>query len=116
MSDKTLAIKLSPSAKQALTQRESPLIVEIELYFSCLIRKRVLFPDSARNDGIALPSSVDNLQVIFHPVMSRKCSVSETQGAPDLETFPIAKPEAFIPRWLKLDRVNNQWQGEYGFD
>ncbi len=38
---KTLELTLTPEAIRALKQRQTPLLAEMELYFSCLIRKAV---------------------------------------------------------------------------
>lgn len=40
---RTVAIELSRAAIKALAQRSTPLLAEMELYFSCLIRKVVRF-------------------------------------------------------------------------
>jgi hypothetical protein len=41
--DKSLEIRLTRAAQQALARRATPLVVEMELLFSCLRRKRVHF-------------------------------------------------------------------------
>ena len=116
MEAKAVDIKLTPSAENRLNTLEKPLTVELELYFSCLIRLRVLFPDQPGDDYIPVTSSYEKLKVYFHPVMTRHCVVDDIRGRdPDTETFPIKKPEKFIPRWLKLDYRNGQWNGEFGY-
>ena len=32
-----------------------------------------------------------------------------------LTDFPIAKPEAYVPHWLRIDYRKGQWQGEFGY-
>lgn len=59
--DKALEIRLTAAAQHALALRETPLVVEMELLFSCLLRKRVHFGESAENatavdDRLAVPS------------------------------------------------------------
>ena len=48
---KQIEIRMTPAAGRALAQRSVPLLAEMELLFSCLIRKRVLF--SERQDQTA---------------------------------------------------------------
>jgi len=104
---------LSDTASRALEKRTTPLIAEMELYFSCLIRKQVRFRESAQ--GLATVRVMDKLQVAFHPVMTASCGNDYDEDEPPLTDFPIQKPDAFVPHWLKIDYKNNQWQGEFGF-
>ncbi|MEJ2181429.1 MAG: hypothetical protein P8Y28_13595 [Gammaproteobacteria bacterium] len=116
MENKTVDIKLTSSAQTKLDQLEQSLNVELELYFSCLIRMRVLFPDKPDDDFISVSSNHEKLNLYFHPIMTKHCVVDDIRGRdPDTETFPIKKPEKFIPRWVKLDYKNNAWIGEFGY-
>lgn len=110
-----LRLKLSNKARSVLEQLSEPLVVELELYFSCLIRKRVLFSGQAHDDGIPLDQVHPNLKLIFRPVMTKACLVGDIDQAPDVERFPIEKPMAFMPHWLSLDFVKGQWRGEFGY-
>lgn len=114
---KEIQVRLSSKARKALGERTAPLVIELELYFSCLIRKRVLFPVEAQAQAIPMSTTVDNVRVYFRPVMTRACGVDDVreQGAPELEDFPIVRAEAFSPRWLALDFRDGAWKGEYGY-
>ena len=104
---------LSDKASRELAKRSIPLFAEMELYFSCLIRKKVRFHD--------MPHDLDNIQVMdklniaFHPVMTAACGKDYEGNEPPLTNFPIHKPELFVPHWLKIDYRHNQWQGDFGF-
>ena len=116
MADKSVTVHLSRKAQAQLDALAAPLNVELEVYFSCLIRLRVVFPEQPQPDYIPLKTTHDKLKLFFHPVMTKHCEVSELHGRdPDTETFPIQKPEKFVPKWLKLDFKNNQWVGEFGY-
>lgn len=106
-----LTIHTSKAADRALLERNEPLIVEMELYFSCLIRKQVRFPRQAQN---CQPVN-DSLMITFRPVMTSHCNVEPGDGPPPLTDFPIERAEAYVPHWLKLDYANDQWQGEFGY-
>lgn len=111
-SDKPLEIRLSPAAERALAARATPLLAEMELLFSCLIRKRVLFSDLSGAEA----TTVDHrLWVRFRPVMTRVCAVVDVGGAPPLDDFPIADPRPYVPRWLSIDFRKGAWQGEFGY-
>jgi hypothetical protein len=109
---KTVEIRLSDNASRALAGRSTPLRVEMELLFSCLIRKRVRFGEL---DGREATLASDKLAVSFRPVMTHACSVKNLQGAPSLDDFPIANPRPYVPRWLAIDHRQGQWLGEFGY-
>jgi len=111
--NKSVQIYLSKSAEKALQQRNSALFVEMELYFSCLIRKQVLFHDRQRQSD-SVPVN-DNLSVSFHPVMTESCMLKDAEPEPAKSDFEIQRRECFTPRWLKLDYKKGNWQGEFGY-
>ncbi len=98
----------------ALAERGTPLVVEMELYFSCLIRKRVRFLSAPHPDAFGATAD-DRLTVCFRPVMTRTCALSDVEGQPELEAFPIQRPEVFLPKWLALDIHRGAWSGEFSF-
>lgn len=108
-----VSVVLSDKASRELVKRSTPLIAEMELYFSCLIRKKVRFHDKPH--GLATVQVMDNLDIAFHPVMTAACGKDYEGDEPPLTDFPIHKPESFVPHWLKIDYQHNQWQGEFGF-
>ena len=114
LGQRTVQLHLSRAAEAALARCRQPLIAEMELYFSCLIRKRVRFPELPHAD--ALCSEVnEGLVICFRPVMTRACSIQEVTGKPELDAFPIRRPDAFIPKSLNLDFHHDTWSGEFGF-
>lgn len=108
---KRVAIEWSAAAAQAMNVLGTPLLVEMELYFSCLIRKAVRFNFDASADGFV--SVTPQLKVRFRPVMTKACAVGEARDTPPLGDFPIAKPEAFVPRRLAIDHRGGRWIGEF---
>ncbi|MEW6253367.1 MAG: hypothetical protein AB1482_11835 [Pseudomonadota bacterium] len=108
---KTLDILLTRAAEAALARRVSPLVVEMELLFSCLLRKRVLFDGPA--DGAVAVNA--RLAVRFRPVMTRRCSVAIGGAQPPVEGFPLENPRPYVPNWLRLDYCRGQWVGEFGY-
>jgi hypothetical protein len=112
LAGKKLDIRLSRAAERALAARSIPLQVEMELLFSCLIRKRVHFGDVQTSD--ATPAS-EQLRVRFRSVMTHVCSLADVEGSPPLDDFPIANPTPFIPHWLDIDFRHGQWLGKFGY-
>lgn len=113
------AVKVSISAKACaqLARLSHPVRAEMELYFSCLIRKRVLFtplPENfqqAENTAEALPG----LFISFNPVTTKECRIVDNPQGPLLKAMPIKEPARFVPDWIKIHHRSGQWTGEYGF-
>lgn len=111
--NRTVKVHLSKAAEKALSARDIPLFVEMELYFSCLIRKQVLFHDMQRQDNSV---AVDNkLNVSFHPVMTASCQIKDAEPEPAKTDFEIQRRDCFVPKWLKLDYKKREWLGEFGY-
>ena len=114
---KSVRIELSESAAQALLDRDTPLLVELELYFSCLVRKQIRFT-SLPEEPVENPDHsrvMRGLYASFRAVTTAHCRIDETDGKPPIETLPVKKPDLFVPDWLKLDFRAGRWLGEYGF-
>ena len=109
---KKVVVNLTKAAEKALSSRDKTLVAEMELYFSCLIRKQVRFKENLEGD---LTNVSENLSVRFRPVMTKSCGIDYEGDEPPLEDFPIEKPEAFVPHWLNIDYKKNEWIGEFGF-
>lgn len=114
---KSLNIELTARATEALNKLSAPVIADMELYFSCLIRKQVLFNERPENHKPSndLAHILENLYVRFRPVSTAECRIADVQGKPPVKTMPIEKPERFVPDWLKIDFRRGQLLGEYGF-
>ena len=109
--DKSLQVRLTPAAQEALAKRTAPLVAEMELLFSCLLRKRVHFGESLEH-----ATRVDaRLAVRFTPIMTRRCSVAEGGAAPPSECFPLENPRPYVPNWLAIDYRRGEWVGEFGY-
>jgi len=108
---KKVLVEWSAAAEKAMSSLESPLLVEMELYFSCLIRKAVRFSQGSpsRYSVYLTPK----MTVCFRPVVTKSCSVSEVENEPPLEDFQMTKPEAFVPKKLFIDFKRGLWLGEF---
>lgn len=126
MMGRQIELEISRNAKTQLDTRSHPLLVEMELYFSCLLRKQVRIRESAldyseagdtngsREDFLVRLS--DKLHIQFRPVMTKFCSLDSVEGgSPPLSDFPIEKPQSYVPKWLKLDYKKGHWCGDFGY-
>jgi hypothetical protein len=110
---KAIAIRLTDTARHALAARKLPLIAEMELYFSCLIRMQVRFYDG--DPALTATPVNEQLAIRFRPVMSERCDMHAVEGKPALKEFPIVRRQPFVPRWLNLDFKKGKWVGEFGY-
>ncbi len=118
MLGKQIRVEISDRAARQLNDRDAPLFVEMELYFSCLLRKEIRIREALREtlDEEFLVRFSDLLHISFRPVMTKSCSVASCDGeTPPLSDFPIEKPQSYVPKWLKLDYKRGEWCGDFGY-
>lgn len=113
MEGKQIDVEITPEASSVLSQRHHPLLAELELYFSCLIRKQVRFHDST-DVQMSLPVT-ENLSLSFRPVMTQRCGKDYEGDEPPLTDFPIHNVKPYIPHWVKIDFLSGRWHGEFGY-
>ena len=114
LNDKPIEVNISNRGMRALNKRKHPLLVEMELYFSCLLRLRVNFLDI--NDDETVEAVSNGLIVRFRPIMTRHCRLGDFDGPePPTTDFPIVNAEAFTPKWLQIDYRFGRWVGEFGY-
>ncbi len=113
-----LRITVSRSAQRALAARDAPLVVEMELFFSCLVRKRLRWDASGLDRPfMRLDPDHDKLRVWFHPVVSQHCVLpaGDDLDVLPLQDFPLMRQEAFTPRWLRLEYRGGIFGGDFGW-
>ncbi len=110
---RTVLVEWSKAAARELAQRTQPMVVELELYFSCLVKKFVHFHETMPQCETVSVS--DKLTVFFRSVTSTACSfdVADRLGRqPEIE---INTPNArkIAPSRVSLDFVRGNWKGEF---
>lgn len=108
-----VVIEWTGAAANELARRSRPLVVELELYFSCLVKKYVHFREETGDRETVAAS--DKLLLYFRPVTSTACSfeVAERLGRQpetDLQTAAVGK---ISPKKVSIDYVQGAWQGHY---
>jgi len=127
--EKDILINLSGPAKTAAAQLASPLIIEIQIYFSCLLGKRLAFYANQPIEGTqqvedllftellaSAKQLTENIYIRFNTVMTKTCSVSDYSGPPPVSDFKISNQKPYVPNWLNIDFKNSLWAGEYGWN
>lgn len=126
--DKAVDIKLSDAAMRQAEKLDGTLLVEIQIYFSCMLGKRLAFYADQPIDGTWQVESgefsallktarplTDNIYLRFNPVMTKACSVSDYVGPPPVTDFDIKNKKPYVPCWLDIDFENGLWSGKYGW-
>ena len=108
---KKMTILFSRRAKTALGKRQSNLIAELQLYFTCVVQKRVVFHEQTDLKTIKTNS---NLEIAYHTVQSNACDPVEFA-----ETHPVKKElhskgaKSMRPSLLKIDYKDGDWIGDF---
>ncbi len=113
-----LRVEIGAAAQRALAARSEPLRVEMELFFSCLIRKRLRFDQQPPNGVAPIATSGHPLLVVwFRPVVARHCALPDDAVLDELPLmdFPLERYDAFHPRWLRLDYRGSAFGGDFGW-
>lgn len=98
-------------AESALRDVRQPLIVELQLYFSCVIQKRVLFHRSTEFDTTIVN---DKLELTFRPIGSALChprefALNHPAGA-DLSQGVALR---MVPKRVEIDFRRDAWTGQF---
>lgn len=109
--DFALNVSWTSRAEKALRSRDKPLVAEMQLYFSCMVKKRVLFHDESEFETATVN---DKLKILFRPVQSQKCSPEEfAQNHPVKQEFKTSSAIKMKPKSLEIDFKDDHWIGSY---
>ena len=113
INDKSLIVEWTPRAQRELDRRTHPLYVEMELYFSCMVKKYIHFLERPRN---AAPVYLnEKFAVYFRPVTSTECSMdlaADLGRQPEIELHNETVSR-MLPKRIYVDFKNRRWIGEY---
>jgi hypothetical protein len=106
-------VRWTRRAERALQASPQPLIVELQLYFSCVVKKRVVFHQQA---DFATTRVNGRLEIAFRPIASRACDPREFAlhypAGKDLSAGPAGR---MIPRSVEIDFRRGGWEGQFGY-
>jgi len=126
--EKVIKVEYSEKANDMAQRLNSPLIIEIQIYFSCMLGKRLAYySDSPILGAYQLETNqfkeiledsqqlTENVYIRFNIVMTIDCPISDCIGPPPLTDFKIVGSEIYVPSWLNIDAENEMFTGEYGW-
>jgi len=108
---KNLLISWTRRAEQQFRQRHTPLFVEMQIYFSCVVQKRILFYDQSEHPTQRVN---DKLNITLRPVQAESCDPVEfAKNHPVAHEYASPAAKKLHPSALQLDFKNGQWCGEF---
>lgn len=112
LSSNPLNITWTNRANKQLQKNVSNITVEMQLYFSCVVKKRVIF---YKNEQDFESTSVnEKLQIAFHTVEASSCDPVEfAKHFPAKRILDSEGALKMKPRELKIDFRHNEWTGEF---
>ena len=126
--EKTMAINLTDQAAKQSKRLNNILLIEVQIYFSCLLGKRLAFYSDTEMNGAwrvdkktfsAMTDDAEqlteNIYVRFNTVMTKACPVSDYIGPPPATDFIISNQKPYVPSWLNIEFNKGEWSGEYGW-
>lgn len=113
LNQRHLLVCWSDRAEQALQALEQPLVVELQLYFSCVVKKRVIFHRQSALDTVEVSGK---MRIAFRAVTAAACNpevfASEYPEGKELSGEAARRMQ---PTRLEIDFRNGQWQGEFAY-
>ena len=98
-------------AEQALHRRKVPLAIEMQIYFSCVVKKRVLFPEEATADA----QPVDQRFLLsLRAVESDRCDpIAFAARYPARRELDSSQARKMRARELRIDYRRGAWEGVF---
>ena len=112
LNNKLISVTLSDSAQWRLKKTSKPLLIEIELYFSCLIKKVCHFRETENVENCT--RIMDGLYINFRATMTNKCAIDDFDKDKTTD-FPIVNQKPYVPKWVSLDFSSKRWSGDFGY-
>lgn len=105
-------VRWTRRADAAMQRADKPLVVELQLYFSCVVKKRVLFHHGTADFDTLRVN--DRLEIAFRPIASAACDPVEFAanfpGGRDLAAGHAAR---MVPRAVEIDYRRGSWEGQF---
>lgn len=106
-----LTVRWTRRAERRLRERGAPLPVQMQLYFACVLMKRVLFPEQRPEDGVEVDG---RFLVSLSTVESDRCDpLTFAAHHPASRTLQSAGAARMRARLLQIDHRKGRWEGEF---
>jgi len=112
VNQREIEVKWTARAERELQQLEQGLVVELQLYFSCVVKKRILFHSGpGGSDTVRVNNRLD---LTFQPIASAVCDPREFAARfPPGKNLSTGKAARMVPRRVEIDFRKNSWEGQF---
>lgn len=111
INQRAVEVKWTARAERELRQLDQGLVVELQLYFSCVIKKRVLFYAGSGFDAIRVN---DSIGLTFRSIASAVCDPREfATSYPQGKDLSSGKAARMVPRTVEIDFRQGGWEGQF---
>lgn len=113
LNGRDVEVRWTARADRALRARREPLVVELRLYFACVVQKRVLFHADYAGRSVAVRPG---FAIAFRPLASPACDPVEfaANHPPGLDLGNGAAAR-MVPRRVDIDFRNQTWEGQFRY-
>lgn len=113
VNQRKVEVKWTHRAERKLRQGRDKLIVELQLYFSCVVKKRVLFHNRVEFETIKVN---DNIEMAFRPIASKACDPREFAASyPQGKNLAQGVAAQMVPRKVEIDYRRGTWEGQFHY-
>lgn len=113
LAGRTVRVRWTDRADAALYGLESPLVIELQLYFSCVVKKRLLFHETPLPGSVAV---APNLELVFRCIASAACNPTEFAAHYPEGRSLMSGPAAGIPpQRVEIDYRRGRWEGSFSY-
>ncbi len=110
---KKIEVTWTKRADEVLEKRREPLMIEMQLYFSCVVKKRVLFHQRVDFDTVSVD---EKLGLGYRAIQSAVCDPETfAQDYPAGRLLDSIAASKMQPSRLNIDFRQGRWQGEMAF-
>ena len=111
INQREIEVKWTARAEREMRQLDLGLVVELQLYFSCVIKKRTLFHTRG---GIDATRVNDRLGLTFRSIASAVCDPREFASSyPQGKNLSGGKASRMVPRTVEIDFRQGDWEGQF---
>lgn len=106
-----LDISWTRRAQKALEKRKQPLFVEMQLTFSCVVKKRLIFHDCYAHGSVPV---FEKLSLDFRTVEPTSCDPEEfARNYPERRELKSGAARRMNAKKLVFDYKKSKWVGEF---
>lgn len=114
INQREVGVSWTGRAEKELQRSDRALVVELQLYFSCMVKKRVLFHHQpVEFDSIRVN---DKMEIAFQPIASAVCDPQEFAASyPQGKNLSAGKAARMVPRTVEIDYRLGNWEGQFHY-